>query len=340
MPISKVSLYSSIIFLGFLFLLGIGADYVASLQNFSTKSNFEQLFVKPNLDSDYILGTDQYGRDVLSIMVVGTRTSLFVGVISMFISTLLGIIIGGLTGFIGDYVLRVSLVHIILSPFYLLLLLYYGYYLPVNLEQWQHFYLSWPLLAVLVIVILILKLLIWLIKKLITKKIVYIPLDLVTQRFIEVFSSIPMFLTLVAVISLINPTLLNFTFIIGVFSWGSSAQLIRAEMIKIRTFQYVEAGYAIGQGYIRNFIYNALPNSLPTIIIFFTYGVGNIILLEATLSFLGIGLAPEEVSWGRLMAGARQNLQAWWLILFPGIILIVTQLSIHRMGRQAKMKIK
>src|SRR5690606_17884432 len=152
------------------------------------------------------------------------------------------------------------------------------------------------------------------------KKRIAFPFDLLVMRLIEIMRSIPTLLLLLAIVAIIRkPSILYIMAIIGLIRWTSIAQFLRAELLKIRQLEYIEAARALGFGYWLIIVNHALPYAITPVLITISFGVASSVLLEAFMSFLGIGVAAEEVTWGALLNNARQNFSAWWLAVFPGM---------------------
>jgi peptide/nickel transport system permease protein len=129
-----------------------------------------------------------------------------------------------------------------------------------------------------------------------------------------------------------KPSVVYLVIIIGLIRWTSIAKFIRAELLKIRTLGYIEAGKALGFSEYRLMIYHAIPNALHPVIISFAFGIASSILIESSLSFLGIGVAPEAVTWGSMLEVARNDFSAWWLAVFPGITIFISVITFNLIG--------
>jgi ABC-type dipeptide/oligopeptide/nickel transport system permease subunit len=122
------------------------------------------------------------------------------------------------------------------------------------------------------------------------------------------------------------------TFILALFFWTSLARVVRGIFLSLREKEYVEAAKAAGAGDLRIMFRHMLPNTLGPIIVNGTLAVGTAIITEAALSFLGFGIKPPTPSLGVLVAGAQTYPQAWWLALFPGIVIVLIVLCINFVG--------
>lgn len=210
----------------------------------------------PPGSGDHLLGTDNLGRDILSGIVYGSRTSMMVGLSAMLLSALIGLPLG----MIGGY--------------------YNG------------------------------------------------SIDNVLMRGAEIFLILPRFLLAMLVVAIFGPSLLNIIIVISVLSWPVIARLIRAEFLSVKEKRYVTAARAFGARDLRIIFCEILPNSLAPVIVQASLLVAEAILIEASLSFLGIG-DPDAVSWGKMLQSANRYLrQAWWTVTFPGCILFITTVGI------------
>lgn len=157
--------------------------------------------------------------------------------------------------------------------------------------------------------------------------------DATLSRFIELVMCIPPLVLVLALIAIIErPTIWHVMLVLGVTSWTGIARLTRAEFIKLRQQDFVTAARALGVGSGRIMYRHILRNALAPILVPITFGIAGAILVEAALSFLGLGPA-DSYSWGRLLqAGRESNNQHWWLILFPGLAIFLTVLAYNLIG--------
>lgn len=289
-----------------------------SYHNIDEKNaNFVSPFGEQNLQEGqqrHWLGTDQLGRDVASGMIHGTRIALLTGGLSMSIALLIGLFFGLLGGFYGNDALKIKRYSLINFMMGILFLLYFLIF--------PNAFLSEPssLLLYVTFYLLIAILLFFIARKFhYFNKRVKIPLDLIFSNFIEIFQSLPgSFIILILVSLFTKASIYNVILVIGLLRWPMIARYVRAEMLKIKEHRYIEASRAIGMTPWRIIIHHALPATLTPVIVALAFGFSSAILLESTLSFLGIGLPAEHVSFGSMLAEARKNYEAWWLAVFPG----------------------
>lgn len=156
-------------------------------------------------------------------------------------------------------------------------------------------------------------------------------IDLGSQRVTEVLSTVPQLLLLIILIAIFQPNLVLLVVISSIFGWIPISYYIRAEFLRNRRLEYVEAARSMGASNFRIFFKHILPNSLSPIITFSPFTIAAGITALASLDYLGFGLAPPTPSWGELLAQAQKNFTiAWWLALFPSLALfsILTMFSL------------
>lgn len=289
-------------------------------------------------DPGHPLGTDELGRDIFSGLIHGTRTSIFVAFFAMLFATFNGVLIGGVAGFIGDRGLRLSrrLIMAVLAA--LSLSWYYAWYIrQYILEQaWEQGALQGIGATLLSLFFVLLAAgVAFLLHRILAKsrwatKAVIVPVDMIVQRVVEVFTSIPQLFLILTIITIASPSLFLFAMIIGFTFWTNIARLVRSEMIRIREYTYVEAARAIGLSNFWVFVKHALPNVYKMIAIYFAFGLASTIIMESTLSFIGAGIPPDTVSWGKMLS--KFSMLDWWKSVIPGAAIIVTVLAFHRLG--------
>jgi len=239
------------------FVIAIFAPWIAPYD--PSKIDIKNILVGPS--SQHLFGTDELGRDVLSRMIWGSRVSLEVGFVAIGIATLIGILLGALSGFYGGYI------------------------------------------------------------------------DSASMRAVDIMLSIPTIFLILAVIAILEPSILNIMIVIGLTSWMEPARLVRAEFISIKEREFVTAARALGATDSRIIFRHILPNSLSPILVSATMGIGGAILVESGLSFLGLGVQPPTPSWGSLLSSGKDNIEiAWWLSAFPGLAILVTVLGYNLLG--------
>ncbi len=203
--------------------------------------------------ADNLMGTDDRGRDVFTRVLYGFKYSIVYAVAVWFITFLMGVVVGGVSGFFGGKV------------------------------------------------------------------------DILTQRAIEVLSTVPQFFLLIILIDIFSPSLGMLIIISCLFSWIPISYYVRGEFLKNRKKEFVEAARGMGSKDGRIIFKHILPNSLSPIITFTPFAISGHIMGLASLDYLGFGLPVPTPSWGELLAQAQKNFTiAWWLAVYPGFALAIT----------------
>ncbi|WID95032.1 ABC transporter permease [Bosea vestrisii] len=152
------------------------------------------------------------------------------------------------------------------------------------------------------------------------------------MRFTEFFQTIPSFALAIVLVAILQPKLGSIVLAIGVVSWPPVARLVRGEVLSLKTREYVQAAITIGQPTSRIIWSQVLPNTIAPIIVMGSLMIGSAILLESSLSFLGLG-DPNLMSWGYMVgAGRTRLLDAWWISFFPGFAIFLTVLALNLAG--------
>ena len=153
------------------------------------------------------------------------------------------------------------------------------------------------------------------------------------MRVTDIQLAIPTILLAIAVVAVLGPGLRNVIITLSVTGWTLYARLVRGETLAVKGRDFVVAARAAGAGDGRIVARHVLPNVLSPVIVVAVFAVANMIILEATLSFLGLGVEPSVVTWGRMLNGGRLYLSsAWWLTAFPGLAIFVTVLAVNLLG--------
>ncbi len=157
--------------------------------------------------------------------------------------------------------------------------------------------------------------------------------DMILMRFADVQLALPFILLAITVIAVIGGSLTNTIILLIVSQWVQYARLVRAQVLALREREFVLAAQAIGVKN-RNILFShLLPNLLGPVIVLMTLNVANNILLESSLTFLGLGVDPTIPSWGGMLAEGRTYLQsAWWVSVFPGLAILLTVLGLNLLG--------
>jgi peptide/nickel transport system permease protein len=270
------------------------------------------------------LGTDQLGRDVLAALIRGTRTALWVALWSVLVALLLGGTLGALAGYLGDGswrlrrgVLWLGIIGLVSGVWLALIAVQQA---SARGEQQVWFVgIGW-----FTGVFLLFLGLGWGISRfryISTYK--TIPLDSLVMRAAEVFQSIPSLIFIFAVAAIWQSvSLAGMVTLIGLRSWPGPARYLRAEVMRIKQMEYVTAAQGLGLSRWRVVVRHILPNTIRPVLAVAALGMGEAILLESSLSFLGLGTSDVTVlTWGKMLHAARTDFALWWIWLPPGLMI-------------------
>lgn len=218
-------------------------------------------FWEPKYAEGYYLGTDDFGRDLLSRLIYGARISMLVGLVSVSISLIIGTVAGAAAGFYRGMV------------------------------------------------------------------------DIVIMRIMDILLAIPSILLAIVIVAFLGPSLQNAMIAIGVVSIPRYARIVRGSVLEEYSKDYVQAARSLGASDIRLIFVHILPNCLAPLIVQTTLGFASAILEAAALSFLGLGAQPPTPEWGAMLASGRALiLRAWWVVTFPGIMILFAVLGFNLLG--------
>lgn len=157
--------------------------------------------------------------------------------------------------------------------------------------------------------------------------------DAVIMRIADIFFAFPYILGAIAIMTILGPGVLNIFIAIGILGWASVARLFRSSILSIKEKEYIEAARALGAGNTRIIMKHILPNSFAPLIVYSTMNVGTAIIVEAALSFLGLGVQPPTPSWGKMLSESLSYINtAPWLMFFPGLAILITVLGFVLLG--------
>jgi peptide/nickel transport system permease protein len=157
--------------------------------------------------------------------------------------------------------------------------------------------------------------------------------DTVIARIIDIVLSIPFLLFAISLVSISHPSLTIVIVVIAIFGWAAVARVVRGQVLSLREKEYIEAARALGAGPWRIMFIDILPNIVAPIIVYATLLIPVTIVIEASLSFLGVGVPPPTADWGTMISGAQLLYQqAWWYLLFPSLALLITTVAFNIFG--------
>jgi peptide/nickel transport system permease protein len=143
----------------------------------------------------------------------------------------------------------------------------------------------------------------------------------------------PFILLAIGIIAVLGPSFPTLVVVVGLSGWMTYARILRAQVLVLRSREFVDAIRALGGSTLRIVLRHILPNVLSSLVVVATLELARAIVLEATLSFLGLGIQPPTPSWGGMIQEGREYLDsAWWISMSPGLVLLMTSLVVSRLG--------
>lgn len=159
-------------------------------------------------------------------------------------------------------------------------------------------------------------------------------IDMVIQRFVDGFLAVPGLLILLTVLTILAPTALHLSIVLGLIFGIGESRVVRAAVLKVRAMPYVDAARSMGAGSARIVLRHVLPNVFYIIIVVASLAVGRVIIVEASVSFLGFGVPPPTPTWGQMLGGTARTYmtRAPWMGLAPGVAISLTVLAFNMLG--------
>jgi len=311
-------------------------DYAAPSANQKYKNSRGEITSVPPIFK-HKLGTNNIGQDVAAGLIHGTGVAMRVGLIAMGIAAFFGILIGALAGYFGDHALRIRRASYLLG----FVGLFFGYFYGFVVRKQALAYafnngFGYGMLSLFLGLIIAAVFIVgfgYLGTFFRKSKKVHIPVDILISKLIEIVDSMPALLLIITISALfIDKSLVLVMTIIGLLSAPRIARLVRAEFLRIRNLGYIQSARALGLGDTRIILRHILPNTLAPVFVYIAFGIASAVIAESSLSFLGIGVPPEDVTWGSLISSARDNYSAWWMVVFPGLAIFATVTMYNLIG--------
>ena len=273
----------------------------------------------------YLLGTDELGRDVFARMIQGAWVSLTVGFVAVGIAVLVGIFLGGISGYYGQNAIMAG--HLITAILFItgialfaakavtsgtLLLVIGGLsFIFLQGSKKRGADTGWTKIL-------------W---------IRTISIDTLIMRFVDIMLCFPSFFLILTVVALLPASIYNIMIIIGLTSWMGTTRFVRAEFLSLREQDFVTAAHALGVSSGRVIFRHMIPNAVAPVLVSATIGIASAILTEAGLSFLGLGVPPPHATWGNILSDGKNYIfDAPWLTFIPGIAILIVVLSFNLFG--------
>ncbi|MBS1764669.1 MAG: ABC transporter permease [Bacteroidetes bacterium] len=289
------------------------------------------------------MGTDAIGADVAAGVVFGIRHSLFIAILSMLLAVIIAAALGIISGYYSLYGIRTSWSALISVLLFLWAIWFYGFYL--FSDEWHlissaGLFENYLVLKFLMLFTFLSILFIGLKKLLYSISFLRKEVNIFPDRWIttttQLFISIPQLILIISLSVFFKPSAFKLAFIFGILMWTDLARIIRAEVLKMKQGGFVESCIASGLTTTQIVFRHILPNLKTVIKPLFLFGLASVVLTESGLSFLGLGVGPDTVTLGSLLAQAKENMDAWWLMLFPGLTLFITLLCLFQIGKASK----
>ncbi|MGD8563685.1 MAG: ABC transporter permease [Desulfarculaceae bacterium] len=164
--------------------------------------------------------------------------------------------------------------------------------------------------------------------------------DTVIMRFCDIILSMPYLMLAIVLAAVLGPSRLNIVLILAVLGWASYARVLRSEVLRLKGADFIHLAVLTGCSRTRVMLRHILPNIINTFVVMATLQIGNVIIAEASLSFLGLGVPPPDPAWGSMAAEGREYIfDAWWLCVWPGLIILLVVLSCNLLGDWLRVRL-
>ncbi len=292
---------------------------------YSYKSIHTEASFSAPLTKGHLLGTDILGRDTLAGLLKGTEIAVKIGLLSILFASILALLIGLFSSYSRRFPIKLGIGQFVLLVLSACILIYYS---------WMASYGKLSYLPVAIGVLVLVNIATWKLLPTPRKKI-ELPIDNLYLRFVEAMKSIPTLILLLALISIFERfTVTGLIILLAILMSPTLSRYIRAESLKILSQEYITAAKAYGASNLRILTIHLLPKLLTSLSVVLAFSISSAIIVESTLSFLGLGVPIDVVSWGSMLREARGNISAWWLAVFPGIALFGLILSLNILGEK------
>lgn len=287
-------------------------------------------------------GTDQSGRDILAGMLRGIRISLGIGILATLLAGLIGFLIGSIAGYFSDdrlilprYLKWTVGPSILIGSWYGFIRRKLEFSEVAGWDWWLQFGIGIIWLTGVISLIVGIG---WYIWKQGKQKNSVIRIDFFLSRIIEILDSLPQLLLIITLGAILARDIWTFITLIGLTSWSGIARMVRAETLRIRNSDYITAARISQIPSRRILLRHVWPQIIPVMLVPLAFGVGNVIIAESSLSFLGV--IEQSSSWGGMLAEAVHVRQLWWLPIFPGIAIFLTVLAVNVLGESLRKAMK
>jgi len=316
--LSKIKNRGSALVLTLFILTAIIAVFIDS-QSLASATDLNNIYKAPFENSDYLLGTDDLGRSVFYGLINGAKITLFIAVITSVLSLVIGLLFAFIAAHYGNDKLKLNLLSIIGLGIITFVCHFYFIYSSHKLL----FFSAW-LLSILGTFFINRR----------SSKIktgIKIPIDTLILKILEILKTLPGIFIVLLFLSLFdNRSIWNVIFLITFVRTPVIIRLGRSEILKIKSQEYILAAEGMGIGTSRLFLNHIIPNIISPLRTFLVYGIASTVLIESVLSFLGLGLPIETVSWGSMLSSSRQFFSAWWLAILPGLAIFILIYSLRQ----------
>jgi len=288
------------------------------------------------------LGTDALGNDVLAGLIHGFGNSVFIAVCSTLLALFIGIALGLTSGYWGNYALSMPLGSIVAAAIGIILGFFWAFQMRIAAltEAANEGYVALSLSALWSVIIFVLTLGICLVlgkhlsKLQLFDKRITLAFDGAVQRFTETFNSLPKLLLILTISAAFDAkNIMLLILILGGLQWTGIARLVRIETMKLRKMPFVEAAILQGYSTSRILLVHVLPSIIGVVFVEATFLFAGSVLIESSLSFLGLGLPDSSYTLGTLLKNGRNHPTAWWMTIFPGVMIFILTWTANSLGK-------